>query len=170
MPRQIVAAYWYWWLVAAACLVLRFTVLTSTGLRALGLAVLLLGVFIAVQFVLDLIWGSLDTGTTGTRQQITAKTYTQGFQQAATTLIGVPGVVLGLLAIFGKPPIPLALKVGAGSLVLSLAFSLMLLFFSSLGVPTAKWPLIFLGWLVNVIFWSLSLGLLCITAVLLVSG
>lgn len=165
--RPIFYAYWYWWLVAIACLVLRFAVISSASQHALALAVLLLGVLIFVQFLLDLIWGNLDTGSNASRQEITAKTYTEGFRQAAATLIGVPGVVLGLLAVFGKPPFPLGLKVGAVSLILSLFTSILLLFFSSLDVPSAKGPLVFLGYLVNIIFWSLALGLLCITAVLL---
>jgi hypothetical protein len=162
----IFAAYWYWWLVAAACIVVRFAVLSSQSQRILGLAVLLLGVLIVVQFLLDIIWGTLGSGVSGSRQEITAKTYTEGFRQAATTLIGVPGVVLGLLAVFGKPPFPLALKVGAVSLVFSLVISIILLFLSSLDVPATKGPLVFLGYLVNTIFWSLALGLLSITAVL----
>jgi hypothetical protein len=166
--KPAVSAYWYWWLVPAACVVVRLTVLTASNDRALGLAVVLLAVLIFVQFLLDMVWSGFDSGKDSPRQLITAQTYTAGFRQAAATLIGVPGVVLGLLAVFGKPPFPLALKVGAVALVLSLAISVMLLFFSSLEVPPEKGPLIFLGYLVNLIFWSLGLGLLCITAVLLV--
>jgi hypothetical protein len=168
--KPAIGAYWYWWLVLAACVVIRFTVLANRNQRALGLAVLLLAALVFLQFLLDMVWSTLDTGAGESQQVISAKTYTAGFRQAAATLIGVPGVVLGLLVVFGKPPFPVALKVGAASLVLSLFLSVILLFLSSLEVPAAKRPLIFLGFLVNVIFWSLGLGLLCITAVLLVGS
>jgi hypothetical protein len=151
-----------------ACIAVRVTVLTAGNDRALGLAVVLLAVLIGIQLLLDMVWSAFDTGKGSPRQVITAKTYTAGFRQAAATLIGVPGVVLGLLAVFGKPPFPLALRVGAVALVFSLSVSIILLFLSSLEVPAEKGPLIFLSYLVNLIFWSLGLGLLCITAVLLV--
>ena len=163
----MVAAYWYWWAMVIACMAVRFLVLTSPGQQELALAVLLLGVLIFVQFLLDMIWGALRPETGDSLFVITGKTYTEGFRQAAATLIGVPGVVLGLLAVFGKPPFPLALKVGASSLVFSLTISIILLLISSLDVPATKGPLVFLGYLVNTIFWSLALGLLCITAVLI---
>jgi hypothetical protein len=169
--HPLVSAYWYWVVAIVACLLVRFVELASTNHRALALAVLLLGIVILGQLFLDLIWGNLGSEkSTESRQQVTAATYTKGFGQAASTLIGVPGVVLGLLAVFGKPPFPLGLKVGAASLVFSLVLSIMLLFFSSLGVPSDKGPLVFLGYIVNVIFWSLSLGLLCIVAVLILAN
>jgi hypothetical protein len=163
----MVEAYWYWWTMVIACIAVRFSVLTSPGQHELALAVLLLGILIFVQFLLDMIWGALRSDTSDSQLVITGKMYTEGFRQAAATLIGVPGVVLGLLAVFGNPPFPLALKVGASSLVFSLTLSIILLLTSSLDVPTTKGPLAFLGYLINAIFWSLALGLLCITTVLI---
>jgi hypothetical protein len=48
-----------------------------------------------------------------------------------------------------------------------LIVSLILLFLTSFDVAPDKGPLVFLGYIVNVLFWSLALGLLCITAVLI---
>ena len=168
--RSRIADYWYWWLLIIACITLRFVVLTSRSQRALGLAVLLLGVLVFVQLLLNEIWAALATEGRDSWQEITAKTYTEGFRQAAATFIGVPGIILGLLAAFSKPPFPLALKVAASSLVFSLIASISLFNASSLHVPVAMGALRFLNYLINAIIWSLAFGLLCITTMLLVGS
>ena len=168
--RSMAADYWPWWLVVSACVTLRLAVLTSRNQQALGLAVLLLGVLIFVQFLLDLIWTALATTGRDSWQSITTKTYTEGFRQAATTFIGVPGVVLGLLVAFSKPPFSLVLKVAASSLTFSLVVSIMFLSIASLQVPAAKGALRFLNYMISAIFWSLAFGLFCITSMLLVGN
>jgi hypothetical protein len=159
-------SHWYRWLAGLHCLILGYGPLASTTHRALALAVVILGFFIISHSLLDLLWRQLPTGQEAAAMHYTTKTYTRAFQGAATALITVPGVLLGLLAIFGKPPFPLALKVAAASLVISLVLSIVLLSYASLEVPLAKWPLLFLGVLTNLILWSLTLGLLCIMTVL----
>jgi hypothetical protein len=145
--RSMAADYWPWWLVISACVTLRFAMLTSPNQQALGLAVLLLGTLIFVQFLLDLIWAALATTGRDSWKNITTKTYTEGFRQAATTFIGVPGVVLGLLAAFSKPPFSLALKVAASSLTFSLVASIIFLSITSLQIPVAKGALRFLNYM-----------------------
>jgi hypothetical protein len=93
-----------------------------------------------------------------------------GFRQAATTFIGVPGVVLGLLVAFSKPPFSLVLKVAASSLTFSLVASIMFLSVASLQVAVAKGALRFLNYMISAIFWSLAFGLFCITSMLLVGN
>lgn len=190
--RELLVEYGYRCVAGLASLVLALGPLRASRHGAVALAVLLLGSLILVHACLDFLWSRLVAGV-ATRAPASGApasgtpgggapggrlagggaggvvpalhvAYTKGFQQAAGAFLGLPGLLLGLLGVFGKPPLPLALKLAAAALVVSLLLSALLLSFSAFDVPPRRGAVRFLGCLANVILWSLALGLFCIMA------
>jgi hypothetical protein len=144
---------------------------------ALPLAILILGIVILGGYLLDRLWGLLGkaTRTAGTDAnptteqkaaaaaeaiKVAGKALQDAFQGVAGAIIGVSGILLGLLSVFGQHPLSLTLKVGVASLALTLILSLTLNFIVGLEVPQTKGILRLLGAYVNILIWTLSLGLL----------
>jgi hypothetical protein len=141
---------------------------------SLPLAILLLGLVILASWGLDHLWGWLgnasgaqDEASEEAALAVAGKALKEGFQQVAGAIIAVAGILLGLLAAFDKGPLSLALKVGSAALALALLLALVLNFIVGLDVPGATGPVMFLGIYTNVLFWTLSLGLLCLLMALI---
>jgi hypothetical protein len=93
-----------------------------------------------------------------------------GLRDFAATLVGTSGVILGLLAVFGKQPFDLTIRFGIAALVAGILIAIVLVGLLLAGADPADLPpnnLIVVVF--NFALWGLSFGLVCI-AIALISG
>ena len=90
-------------------------------------------------------------------------------REGVKTALTMQGVILGIVFGFNGTKVDLAIRVGAVSLALGVMVSLILM--SLLGLPTGDPQRIkFVSVLLNLTYWALGYGLLCIAATLWFSG
>lgn len=134
----------------------------------LGVAVLVLGVFIVAHLVIE-------AGFMSVRSDYTPPV-DSGMRDFASTFIATSGVILGLLALFGDKPGSLTptIKVGIAALAADILTGLVLLGLLLSGADPGNgdreadqsaWN--YIRVVFNLALWALTLGLLCIATALL---
>jgi hypothetical protein len=149
-------------LAAAGALATGGAVLAAHDLeRPLAFSILLLGAFIAVHLAIEAIWIKL-TPVAQDGEQAIETDAGAGFREAAMVYISTPGVVLGLIAVFEKNLPRETLRVGSLALATTILVGIVLHGLVVFGVPEDAPRRAVIGYLFNVLLWSLSLGVLCI--------
>lgn len=137
----------------------------------LGVATLVLGLFILVHWVVEDCFMRV-------RQPYDSPADT-GLQDFASSFIATSAVILGLLALFGDDPLTTTMKVGIAALVADILVGLVLVGLVLAGAEPGgrvvngttttadqtAWNIIRIVF--NLALWALSLGLLCIAMALL---
>jgi hypothetical protein len=133
----------------------------------LALAVLLVGVFAAAHLLLERTWSTLpeveaSNGAVGSE-------LAGAFRDTATIYISTPGVVLGLLAVFGDHLRRTTLHVASIALAVTILAGIVLHGLLVYGTPDDEARLSMLGYLFNLLLWSLALGTLCVALAIVFS-
>jgi hypothetical protein len=133
--------------------------------HALAWSLVVTGILILAHLLVDVRWAVWTSTATKDQAESNASASAGAYRESAVALLSVPGFVLGLLTAFGGTsglPITAVVQAGALSLVASIVLGVALLFLLSQNMPTQTKPVILVGYLVNLVFWTLSFGLLCI--------
>src|SRR5437868_10706133 len=84
------------------------------------------------------------------------------FRDTATIYISTPGVILGLLAVFGDHLHQTTLHLASVALAVTILVGIVLHGLLVYGTPDDEARLSLLGYLFNLLLWALALGTLCI--------
>jgi hypothetical protein len=137
------------------------TLLAShVGERPLDIAVLLVGAFAAFHFAVEALWSGLPGTPSG--EADTAPDLAAAFRDAAVVYISTPGVVLGLLAVFGEHLRRTTLHVASISLAVTILAGIVLHGLLVYGTPKDQPRMALIGYLFNLLLWSLALGTLAV--------
>lgn len=144
-------------LLAAVVGLVVGSVALSTGFteEELGLALVVVGALGIAHLLIDLVWAALWRGQAGGADTL-AK-----LADAAQVYIGTPGVVIGLILGFAKPPFSTTLKAAAVSLAVTLVSGIILHGLAIAMPPTSDRARVLVGYLFSLLFWSLSFGIFC---------
>jgi hypothetical protein len=133
--------------------------------HALSVAVLVLGGFAVGHWLVDVVWNKVGSnGVAGTNEQ-----FVSGFRDTAAVYISTPGIVLGLLAVFGQDLGREPIHVASIALAVTLLTGIVVQGLLAGGVPSDEPRLAFLGYFLNVLLWALGLGTLCVALAIVYS-
>ena len=127
---------------------------------SLGIALLLLGAFMLLHFLIEHLFQSV--------RQSYEPPPDSGMRDFASSFVATSGVILGLLAIFASHPFSVTIKVGIGALVVDILVGVILVGLLLAGASPddqRAWNLI--RYLFNVAVGALGFGLFCIGVALI---
>jgi hypothetical protein len=136
----------------------------------LSIAVLLLGVFAFGHLLVDDFWHNSPSGAEAEEKDTNgAGDFASAFRDTAAIYISTPGVVLGLLAVFGEHLHRETIRVASIALAVTLLLGVVVQGLLVGGVPSDEARLAFLGYFLNVLLWALALGTLCVALTIVYS-